>query len=102
LSDKVGLSQKHLINLFNKIVGVSPKMLQRIIKFNQVLHTIDPTKPINWAEIAHRCYYYDHAHFNKDFLTFSGFNPTTYLQLRQEFYGDVLPQGNDVNMVPID
>jgi AraC-like DNA-binding protein len=102
LSEKAGVSQKHLISLFNKVVGVPPKLLQRIIKFNSILRTIDPAQPVHWAEIAHQGYYYDHAHFDKDFLAFSGLTPTAYLKLRQAFPADVLPQATDVNMVPID
>ncbi|MEM7345657.1 MAG: DUF6597 domain-containing transcriptional factor, partial [Chloroflexota bacterium] len=67
LSYQMGISQKHLISQFNKMVGVSPKSLARILKFNTVLDSIDPTQPINWADIAHQCHYYDQAHFNKDF-----------------------------------
>ena len=101
LSHKVGMSQKHLIHQFHKMVGVSPKLLARIFKFNHVLNRIDPAKPINWASIAYDCNYYDQAHFNKDFMAFTGLTPTTYLQLRYEFFGGSLNKGEDVNFVPI-
>ena len=101
LSDKVGMSQKHLIHQFHKMVGVSPKLLARIFKFNHVLNTIDPARPINWVSIAYDCNYYDQAHFNKDFMAFSGLNPSTYLQLRHEFLGDNVKKGEDANFVPI-
>jgi AraC-like DNA-binding protein len=43
--------------------------------------------------VAHACNYYDQAHFNKDFLAFSGLNPSNYLAQRSKWYGDSLRQG---------
>ncbi|MEM7028766.1 MAG: AraC family transcriptional regulator [Chloroflexota bacterium] len=101
LSEQMGLSQKHLIDQFHKMVGLSPKQFARIVKFNQVLQAIDATKPVNWAEIALDCHYYDQAHFNRDFKAFCGFSPSTYLALRKKFWGRNLEQGEFTNFVPI-
>ena len=40
LSHKTGITQKHLITLFKKYVGLSPKMFSRIYKFQKVIHLI--------------------------------------------------------------
>jgi len=101
LSEKIGVSQKHLIAQFHKMIGASPKVFSRIVKFNQVLNAIDPSQPLNWAEIAYQCNYYDQAHFNKDFMAFSGLNPTAYVKLRRENLGQDIKKGEDVNFVPI-
>ncbi len=101
LSEQMGLSQKHLINQFHKMVGISPKQFARIAKFNQVLQLIDGTKPVNWAKIAQQCHYYDQAHFNRDFKAFCGFSPSTYLTLRKHFWERDLGQGEYANFVPI-
>lgn len=101
LSDQVGLSQKHLITQFRRMVGVSPKALARLYRFQHVLHTIDPAQPVDWAEIAHHTLYYDQAHFNHDFAAFTGLSPTDYLRLRQQFLGDQLVRGEEVHFVPI-
>lgn len=101
LSQDIGLSQKHLTYQFKRMIGVSPKKLSRIYKFQHVLETIDPSRPVNWTNIAHHCHYYDQAHFNKDFQAFSGLNPTQYLRLRAHHLGHDLTQGQAPHFVPI-
>lgn len=101
LSESIGISQKHLINQFKRMVGLPPKSLGRILRFNSVLNSIDSTRPPNWTEIAHQCHYFDQAHFNKDFTAFTGLNPTSYLDFRRQFLGQHLQQGEDVHFVPI-
>lgn len=100
LGDSMGISQKHLAHQFKQIVGVSPKTLARIYRFQHVLKTVNPAHPVNWAEVATTCGYYDQAHFNHDFAAFTGFRPTEYLALRQIGYGDELKQGENVHFVP--
>jgi AraC-like DNA-binding protein len=101
LCDQIGISHKQLVAQFQRMVGVSPKALARIYRFQQVLNTIDPAGPIDWAEIAHSALYYDQSHFNKDFASFTGLSPTEYLRLRRHFLGDTLVRGEDVHFVPI-
>lgn len=101
LSTTMGFSQKHLISQFKKMVGVSPKVYARIIKFQNVLHTIDPSIPLNWTEIAQHCQYYDQAHFNKDFAAFTGMTPTDYIVLRERQFGE-LERGESIHFVPIE
>lgn len=79
LAAKAGISQKHLISLFDKYVGLTPKLLARIYRFQKVLLQIEETKKIEWLQVACDCGYYDQAHFVKDFYHFSGINPSQYL-----------------------
>lgn len=102
LSEQLGMSQKHLIQQFNGQVGVTPKMLHRIIKFNRTLCSIGAAQPVNWAALAHACGYYDQAHFNKDFSAFSGLNPSSYLQLRNEWFRNDELTPESVHFVPIE
>lgn len=101
LSEQMGWSQKHLIQQFKKVVGVTPKTLSRIVRFHRMLHTIDPTQPVNWTDIAHQCHYYDQAHFNKDFQAFSGLTPSQYLAFRQKYLDTPPQKGEDVQFVPV-
>ncbi|MCI0712310.1 MAG: helix-turn-helix domain-containing protein [Chloroflexi bacterium] len=100
LSDDIGISQKHLASQFKKYVGVSPKTMARLYRFQHVLHTIDPTRPIDWAQIAYEFNYYDQSHFNKEFAAFTGFSPTQYMANRRAVYGDSLCKGDGVHFVP--
>ncbi len=72
------ISNKHLISLFNKKVGLSPKIIQRLNKFIKVIHTIQSRKEIIWPEVAFECNYYDQAHLINEFKSFSGLSPKNY------------------------
>lgn len=83
LSDSIGISQKHLIAQFKRLVGVTPKQFARMYRLQQVLRSIDPAHLTTWTQVAHQYGYYDQPHFNKDFEAFTGHSPTDYLRLRR-------------------
>ncbi|MCA1573694.1 MAG: helix-turn-helix domain-containing protein [Acidobacteria bacterium] len=91
LASMIGITQKHLISQFEKIVGLRPKSFARVAKFQKVVNLIEQQKQIEWSAIALECGYYDQAHFIKEFHSFSGLNPSTYLTQR----------GDYVNYIPI-
>lgn len=78
LAEKMKISQKHLISLFDKQVGLTPKALARIFRFQKAIVELENKKEIDWMQIATDCGYYDQAHFIKDFYEFSGINPSSY------------------------
>lgn len=81
LVQKTGYTQKHLIHLFKKYVGVTPKYLQRISRFNSALNQMHSiTDAVDWSSIAFDNHYYDQAHFIKEFNHFSGVSPQAYLE----------------------
>jgi AraC-like DNA-binding protein len=79
VTDRTGFSARRFIDLFEKEVGLTPKLFCRVQRFQKVLHIIQSGCAIDWAEIALTCGYYDQAHFIHDFRAFSGINPSTYL-----------------------
>lgn len=87
LASQIGITQKHLITQFEKVVGLRPKSFARVAKFNKVLNVIEHTKQVEWASIAYECGYYDQAHFIKEFHNFSGLNPSAYLTRRGDYVG---------------
>ena len=101
LYDKCGFSKKHLTHLFKQNVGVTPKGMSRIFRFNRLLLEIDPEVPINWASLAIECDYFDQAHFIKDFKAFTGLSPIEYLNNRKQLLEVSPKKGQDVNFVPI-
>jgi AraC-like DNA-binding protein len=88
LTDELGCSRRYLIGLFNDHVGLPPKLLARILRFEHALE-LAGGGGIGWAEIAQRCGYYDQAHMIGDFQQFTGHSPTTYVALK-------LPDGGGV------
>ena len=101
LSEDIGLSHKHLIHHFKQLVGVPPKALSKLVRFQSALMNIDPQDAIDWSEIAMGSNYFDQSHFNKDFASFTGMSPTQYLAHRQQVFGGQLEQGEDIHFVPI-
>jgi AraC-like DNA-binding protein len=85
LANTIGITQKHLISQFEKVVGLRPKSFARICKFQKVLRLIEQEKKIEWSAIVYDCGYYDQAHFIKEFHNFSGLNPSAYLTMRGEY-----------------
>lgn len=92
LAAKVGISQKHLISLFDQRVGMTPKQLDKVLRFQKVIQTLAATKPteVDWASVAIGCGYYDQAHFINDFQSFSGMTPTAYLAQQWEYSNYVI------------
>jgi AraC-like DNA-binding protein len=76
--EKTGWSHRRFNQLFKENVGMPPKRLSRIYRFQNALHYIDTQEHISWVDIAIACNYYDQAHFIKDFQAFSGLNPSLY------------------------
>jgi AraC-like DNA-binding protein len=102
LSDQIGISQNHLGTLFKRIVGVAPKELARYYRFAHVLQSIDPAHPTDWTLIARQLHYYDLSHLNKDFVAFTGHNPSDYLHLRHRFHADDPVQSKNIGQLPSD
>jgi AraC-like DNA-binding protein len=85
LTRKVGITQKHLISLFKKYAGLSPKLFARISKFQKVIQLVEKEQKVSWTSLAYECGYYDQAHFIKEFQAFSGINPSSYLADRGDY-----------------
>ena len=80
LAEETGWSRKHLAAQFRAQVGVPPKSMARILRFNAAVSRINPTTDAGgWAQIAMAAGYYDQAHFNHDFREFTGVTPREYL-----------------------
>lgn len=89
VSDDVGLSARRFIEAFEEEVGLTPKLFCRVQRFQRVLARVHAGRGIVWADVANACGYFDQAHFIRDFKSFSGVNPTTYLKYRGEFHNHI-------------
>jgi AraC-like DNA-binding protein len=58
----------------------------------RVAGSVAATHPIRWTDIVLDCGYFDQAHFNPDFLSFSGINPSCYFTKRTEFQNHIVLQ----------
>jgi AraC-like DNA-binding protein len=80
LADELGYSQKHLISRFNEELGLPPKLLARLIRFDRVIQTVKAGGADSWARLAYAHGYYDQAHLIRDFRQFTGGPPGEYLR----------------------
>jgi transcriptional regulator GlxA family with amidase domain len=74
LAYEAGISSRQLERRFLREVGLGPKMLGRIIRFQQVFRAVERDSAA-WAEIAIACGYYDQAHLIRDFNQFAEQTP---------------------------
>jgi len=94
--EEVGYSQRHVLSLFRRWVGLSPKQYGRIRRFQQVLTSVAGTTGAvdveaaaelrasaavepDWADLALAHGYYDQSHLVRDFREFAGLSPGAYV-----------------------
>jgi AraC-like DNA-binding protein len=81
----VGLSHRRFIEVFEREVGVTPKVYVRLQRFHRVkqrLATLEGAP--SWATFALACGYFDQSHMIRDFVAFSGMTPASYLRCRTD------------------
>ena len=76
LAQEVGWSRRHLAARFREHVGLPPKALARILRFERAAERLRGGADL--ADAALDSGYYDQAHFNRDFKAFAGVTPTQY------------------------
>jgi AraC-like DNA-binding protein len=101
LSERMGMSQKHLIVQFRKMVGCTPKELGRLYRFADILDSINPTQTVDWTLVAHQFCYHDQSHFIRDFKEFTGHTPTDYLRLRRVMHATDPDRARHLRLLPI-
>jgi len=75
LAGEIGWSRKHLAQRFSDAIGIGPKTLSRIVRFNRALSLSKP-RDDDWAGIAADCGYADQAHLVREFRQLAGQTPT--------------------------
>jgi AraC-like DNA-binding protein len=90
LARDAGVSRKHLAGLFRDQVGLAPKTLARIHRFQRALGAFDRERTIDWSDLAARCGYYDQSHLIHDFRQFAGMSPADFARRAQPDAGSVV------------
>jgi AraC-like DNA-binding protein len=79
LAEEIGWSRRHLVTQCKRQLGLPPKTLARIIRFNGLLRRLRMTEVVDWARLAADAGYFDQAHLIRDFRQFAGTTPTGLL-----------------------
>ena len=79
LASEVGWSRRHLSERFRVELGLPPKVLGRVLRFERARRLLEgPDRP-SLAQVAAVCGYYDQAHLNREFRELAGCSPLQWL-----------------------
>jgi AraC-like DNA-binding protein len=79
IAARAGVTTRHLQRRFAEQVGASPKMLARILRFQNTLRQRSMTlgARTDWVRVASECGYADQSHLIRDYVEFSGETPAS-------------------------
>lgn len=78
-----GVSRKRLVQLYRAELGLPPKTIARVLRFNRVVDLIHVDPDTGWAALAQDTGYYDQAHLARDFRDLAGCTPGAYRRAQQ-------------------
>lgn len=79
LCDELGWSRRHLGERFRDELGLPPKAVARIVRFERARRLLERGGFRTLADVAHAAGYYDHAHLDRDWRDLAGCAPSTWL-----------------------
>jgi AraC-like DNA-binding protein len=82
LARELDCSRKHLVARFRDQIGLPPKSVAGLVRFNRALAMIGAVRKPDLAGIAAAAGYFDQPHFNRDFVTLAGITPGEFLRAR--------------------
>jgi AraC-like DNA-binding protein len=82
LCQDLGLSNKHMITLFRRLVGLPPKSMARIMRFHNLIDAVKFERDVDWARLAANHSYYDQSHLIREFHKLGGVTPEEYIARR--------------------
>jgi AraC-like DNA-binding protein len=78
LARDIGWSRKHLADRFRAEIGLAPKVVARIMRFEHACRLARAAGPGGWALIAAEAGYADQAHLVREFRALAGERPSEW------------------------
>jgi AraC-like DNA-binding protein len=78
LAKEIGWSRKHLVNRFRSELGLAPKPVARIMRFQEACRLARTGGVRGWAGIAAESGYADQSHLVREFSSLAGEPPTAW------------------------
>ena len=75
----IGFSERQLERKFKNQVGITPKLLSRIMRFQKFIRIARDNPKLTLTDASLSCGYFDQSHFIRDFTKFAGVSPVNYL-----------------------
>jgi len=89
LAAELGWSHRRLIAQFREHVGMPPKRVARILRFDRACSLLEGAASPSLAAIAYECGYSDQPHFTREFRALAGITPGELLAQRLPGAGGV-------------
>lgn len=70
---------------FREVIGISPKLFCQTLRHKYIMEQLYKNPGMKWSDMQFNGFYYDFAHFSKDFTLFSGLTPKKYLPIKNSF-----------------
>lgn len=80
VAKEVGWSHRHFTSRFRQELGITPKVLARVMRFGRFVRAARRGAITNLADAAVRCEYFDQSHLHRDAREFAGATPGELLK----------------------
>jgi AraC-like DNA-binding protein len=91
LAAELGYSKKRLIAQFRENLGLPPKTLARVMRFERAVRMVQRDgEATDWVRLAAECGYYDQAHLIREFREFAGMTPGEFVGRLTADYGNIV------------
>jgi AraC-like DNA-binding protein len=80
--EKIGISERRFSRIFSEQVGLTPKLFQRLRRFQRTMVSLPAHGEVDWAATATANGYYDQAHLINEFRAFSSVTPSDFFASR--------------------
>ena len=83
------MSQRYLESHFKDMIGTTPKMYCRIVRFLASYQFILQNTHLDWGDLVYRYQYFDQAHFIHEFKRFFGYSPSKIHLANSQLAGEI-------------